>query len=127
MTFRVPANGSSGNSPPPLGEPAWDVALFYPAQGSWTESDYLELGTNRMVEFCDGAIEVLPTPTRIHQRIVRQVFLLLQAFFRPTHPVRYSSRRFPCACAPGSTENRTLSTCVQNGENTRASLMAPIW
>jgi len=63
-----------------LGEPPWDVALLYPLQGSWTERDYLELGTNRLVEFSDGCIEVLPMPTKLHQRIVRFVFLVLQEF-----------------------------------------------
>ncbi len=53
------------------GEPPWEIALLYPVQGSWTESDYLELGTNRLVEFADGCIEVLPTPTTLHQPIVR--------------------------------------------------------
>lgn len=101
MAFRVSANGSSGNSPPPLGEPAWDVALLYPVQGSWTESDYLELGTNRMVEFCDGAIEVLPVPTRIHQRIVRQVFLLLQAFVSAHAPGEVFFVPLPVRLRPG--------------------------
>ena len=61
---------SSASPPPPAprsnmpqpGEPPWDVALLYPLQGSWTEDDYLELGTNRLVEFSDGGIEVLPMP-----------------------------------------------------------------
>ena len=63
-----------------LGEPPWDVALLYPLQGSWTERDYLELGTNRLVEFSDGCIEVLPMPTKLHQQIVRFLFLLVQQF-----------------------------------------------
>jgi Uma2 family endonuclease len=62
------------------GEPAWEVALLYPLQGSWTEADYLGLGTNRLVEFSDGCIEVLPMPTKLHQRLVRSLFLLLQRF-----------------------------------------------
>jgi Uma2 family endonuclease len=56
------------------------VALLFPYQGSWTEDDYLELATNRLVEFSDGWIEVLPMPTKLHQRIVRNLFLLLQQF-----------------------------------------------
>ena len=67
------------------GTPAWDVALLFPLQGSWTESDYLELGTNRLVEFSDGSIEVLPMPTKLHQRIVRALFVLLQQFVS-AHP-----------------------------------------
>lgn len=79
---------SSASSLPPAspphtsqpGEPPWDVALLYPLQGSWTEDDYLELGTNHLVEFSDGCIEVLPMPTKLHQRLVRALFLLLQQF-----------------------------------------------
>jgi len=78
---------SSSTSPPiassevpQAGEPAWDIALLYPLQGSWTEDDYLGLGTNRLVEFSDGCIEVLPMPTKFHQRLVRALFLLLQQF-----------------------------------------------
>jgi Uma2 family endonuclease len=62
------------------GEPPWEIALLYPVQGSWTESDYLELGTNRLVEFSDGCIEVLPMPTKLHQQIVRFLVLLLHQF-----------------------------------------------
>ena len=40
-------------------EPAWDVALLFPTQGNWTEDDYLELDTNRLVEFSHGFVEVL--------------------------------------------------------------------
>ncbi len=62
------------------GEPPWDVALLYPLQGSWTERDYLDLGTNHLVEFSDGCIEVLPMPTKRHQQIVRYFFLALHQF-----------------------------------------------
>jgi Uma2 family endonuclease len=78
------ASASASQSPASrfsqLGEPPWDVALLYPLQGSWTERDYLELGTNRLVEFSDGCIEVLPMPTKLHQRIVRLLFLVLQEY-----------------------------------------------
>ena len=76
---------SSAPSPLPShsrqpGEPPWDGALLFPLQGSWTEDDYLQLGSSRLVEFSDGCIEVLPMPTKLHQRIVRFLFLLLQEF-----------------------------------------------
>jgi hypothetical protein len=45
------------------GDPAWPVALLFPLQGDWTEEDYLALDTNRMVEFVDGCLEILPMPT----------------------------------------------------------------
>src|SRR5262249_4860458 len=49
-------------------------------QGHWTEEEYLELATNRLVEFADGFVEVLPAPDLSHQWIVRYLFRLLDAF-----------------------------------------------
>lgn len=66
--------------PDAYAEPAWDVALLFPAQGTWTEDEYLELTTNRLVEFSHGQIEVLPMPTLIHQQIVGYLYLLLRTF-----------------------------------------------
>ena len=45
-------------------EPAWEVALLLPAQGAWSEDDYLWLTdhTRGLVELTDGHIEVLPLP-----------------------------------------------------------------
>lgn len=45
-------------------------------------TDYLTLtkSTNRLVEFDNGRIEVLPMPTEAHQFIVRFVFLALHSF-----------------------------------------------
>jgi Uma2 family endonuclease len=51
-----------------------------PAQGRWTEDEYLVLTDhrNRLVEFTDGFLEVLPMPTDKHQAILG---FLYQAFF----------------------------------------------
>lgn len=65
-----------------MGEPAWEVALIFPAQGAWSESDYLDLDTNHLVEFSDGKIEVLPMPSDKHQSIVFFLSVLLGAFAR---------------------------------------------
>src|SRR5688572_18691800 len=61
-------------------EPAWEVALLFPSQGDWTESDYLALDTNRLVELVDGKLEVLPMPSILHQRIVDYLHKVLQSF-----------------------------------------------
>lgn len=61
-------------------EPAWAVATLFPAQGSWSERDYLELPTNRLVELSDGLVEVLTELTRLHQRIVAFLYEALKAF-----------------------------------------------
>jgi Uma2 family endonuclease len=63
-------------------EPAWEVALLFPAQGEWSEDDYLWLTdhTRCLVEFTDGHIEVLPMSTDVHQRIVLFLYRALYAF-----------------------------------------------
>jgi Uma2 family endonuclease len=62
------------------GEPVWEIAELFPEQGSWTEQQYLALNTNRLVEFDNGTIEILPVPTKTHQRIVLFLFEVLKAF-----------------------------------------------
>jgi Uma2 family endonuclease len=63
-------------------EPAWEVALLFPAQGEWSEDDYLWLTdhTRRLAEFTDGHIEVLPMPTDAHQCMVLFLYRALYAF-----------------------------------------------
>ncbi len=61
------------------GEPAWEVAYLFPAQGDWTEAAYLALDTSRLVELSDGFLEVLPMPTILHQLIVEFLHGLLKA------------------------------------------------
>jgi Uma2 family endonuclease len=80
MTFATESSSFPSGRSSRSGEPPWDVALLFPLQGSWTEHDYLELSTNHLVELSDGCIEVLPMPTKLHQRIVRFLFLSLQQF-----------------------------------------------
>ncbi len=52
-----------------------------PKQGGWSVEAYLWLtdDTNRLVEYSDGAIEVLPMPTDKHQRILMYLYRLLYA------------------------------------------------
>jgi Uma2 family endonuclease len=63
-------------------EPAWEVALLFPSQGSWSESDYLDLDTKRLVELVDGKLEVLPMPSVLHQLIVEFLHDALKSFVR---------------------------------------------
>jgi Uma2 family endonuclease len=74
----------SSLSPPP--EPTWEVAHLFPPQGHWTESEFFELHSNRMVELADGRLEVLPMPTWLHQLIVDFLADLLKQQVR--HDVR---------------------------------------
>jgi Uma2 family endonuclease len=62
--------------------PSWEVAHLFPVQGRWSESDYLNLTehTNHLVELSDGYVEVLPMPTRRHQKIVLLLYRLIYEF-----------------------------------------------
>lgn len=55
-----------------------------PLQGLWTEEQYLRLTdqTNRFIEFTEGSVEVLPTPTRKHQAISRLLFLAFLTYIQ---------------------------------------------
>jgi Uma2 family endonuclease len=64
----------------PNGRPTWDVALLFPEQGNWSVEEYLALPGNRLVEYADGRLEVLPMPTTLHQWIVFHLCQLLDAF-----------------------------------------------
>jgi Uma2 family endonuclease len=75
-----------------------------PLQGLWTEEQYLRLTdqTNRLIEFTEGSVEVLPMPTRTHQAISRYLFLAFLAsvervggtvFYAPLR-VRVAPNRF---------------------------------
>lgn len=61
-------------------EPTWEIAHLFPAQGMWSEEEYLALETNHLIEFSDGRLEFLPMPTYWHQRLVRFLFLMLDGF-----------------------------------------------
>lgn len=55
-----------------------------PLQGLWTEEQYLKLtdSLQRLVEFTDGEIAVLPVPTDKHQALSQFLFLALVAFLQ---------------------------------------------
>jgi Uma2 family endonuclease len=60
--------------------PTWEIAHLFPAQGTWSEEEYLGLTGNRLVEFSDGYVEVLPMPTTSHQALVAYLYGLLHAY-----------------------------------------------
>ena len=61
-----------------------EISALLPPQGEWSEEDYLWLTnhTNRLVEFSDGRIEVLPMPTDQHQTILLYLYGLFLAFLQ---------------------------------------------
>ena len=54
-------------------------------QGCWSDDDYLWLTdhTRRLVEFTDGYLEILPVPSRGHQRILAFLYSTFHAFLVP--------------------------------------------
>jgi Uma2 family endonuclease len=61
------------------------LADVLPRQGAWDSEGYLWLTdrTNRLVEFAEGRIELLPVPTHEHQAILKYLFLAFHAFLHP--------------------------------------------
>jgi Uma2 family endonuclease len=61
------------------------LAEIMPPQGTWTDEQYLVLTdhTNRLIEFTDGCLEVLPAPTDRHQAILGFLFLMFFTFINP--------------------------------------------
>jgi len=66
-----------------LGGEETDVDLGV-LQGLWSVEQYLKLTdqTNRVLEFTDGVIEILPMPTQYHQAISKFLFLALLAYIQ---------------------------------------------
>ena len=54
-------------------------------QGYWSDDDYLWLTdrTRRLVELTDGYLEILPMPSRGHQRILAFLYSAFRAFLQP--------------------------------------------
>ncbi len=78
--------------------PEWKDVLeeILPRQGEWSEEEYLVLTDhrNRLVEFTDGLLEVLPMPTDKHQAILGFLYLAFLNFIEPRGgKVRFSPLR----------------------------------
>jgi Uma2 family endonuclease len=60
--------------------PAWEIATMFPAQGNWTEEEYLDLTdwSKRGIEYNNGVLEFLPMPTEEHQDIIAYLFDLIR-------------------------------------------------
>ncbi|MBV8127926.1 MAG: Uma2 family endonuclease [Planctomycetaceae bacterium] len=76
----------------------WKEVLeqILPPQGEWTEEEYLVLTDhrNRLVEFTDGFLEVLPMLTDKHQGILGFLYLAFFNFIEPQGgKVRFSPLR----------------------------------
>jgi Uma2 family endonuclease len=61
-------------------ELTWEIARLFPAQGDWSEEEYFALDSNHFIEYADGYLEFLPTPTIFHQLILQFLFKKLESF-----------------------------------------------
>ena len=103
---------------------------FAALQGLWSVEQYLKLTnqTNRLIEFTDGVIEVLPMPTKSLQAIFRVLFLTLLAVMqRIDGDVFYASSRVEAG--PGSFVSRTCSSSWAKMIHARRTSIGParIW
>ncbi|HNB53524.1 MAG TPA: Uma2 family endonuclease, partial [Anaerolineales bacterium] len=62
--------------------PTYEIAELFPAQGNWSEEEYLALDTNHLVEFSHGELEVLDMPSDFHQLILGRLFFAVSLFLR---------------------------------------------
>jgi Uma2 family endonuclease len=60
--------------------PERENAQTFPVRYPCTEEEYLALDSNRLLEFADGFLEVLPMPTTTHQQILAFLYNTLNAF-----------------------------------------------
>lgn len=59
--------------------PAWERAQVFPVRYPCTEDEYLSLDSQRLVEYADGFLEILPMPATQHQLILAFLFKALDA------------------------------------------------
>jgi Uma2 family endonuclease len=80
------ATSSQFTSNPPSAQ-EWKDLLeeILPRQGDWSEEAYLVLtdNRNRLVEYTDGFLEVLPMPTDKQQSVLQFLFLAFFGFAQP--------------------------------------------
>ena len=105
------ATGSEFTTELPASQDWRDVLVeLLPAQGSWSEEEYLVLTDHRSrpVEFTDGFLEVLPIRTDKHQSVLKFLFLAFFGFVEP----RVESNLPPYACefAKASIVSRIFSS-----------------
>ena len=96
-------------TPDKTAELTWEIARLFPAQGHWSEEEYLALDTNHLTEFSHGRMEVLPLPTFSHQRLVALLYRCSQDLSKSA--VWVSSCLPPCEfnSGKGNSESRISS------------------
>jgi Uma2 family endonuclease len=96
-------SASNANNKAPIdgASPMALTSTTIPPQGAWTEDAYLSLNTNRLVEFSNGYLELLPMPTFLHQLVVKYLFDLLDAFVSAHAPGETLFAPLPVRLWPG--------------------------
>ena len=103
-----------------------------PPQGEWTEEEYLVLTDhrNRLVEFTDGFLEVLPMPTDKHQSVLQFLFLAFSASCSPA-VARSISPRCGCEFGRASSVSPIFCCCFQPpiraGKTVSGSAPTSLW
>lgn len=113
---------ASSFAPAPSPSPEWKDLLkeILPRQGEWSEAQYLVLTehTNRLVEFTDGFLEIVPTPTDRHQAILEFLFLAFLALIKPKGgKVRFAPLRL--RIRPGKFREPDLLLLLSGGDPRR--------
>jgi Uma2 family endonuclease len=90
MKVLSPGNAMATATTPATAVPSaqeWKDTLeqILPPQGRWSEDEYLVLTDhrNRLVEFTDGFLEILPMPTDKHQSVLKFLVLAFYGFAEP--------------------------------------------
>ena len=89
MSLGLSMRGRTTESPPtaPTSQDALATLLrdVLPPQGAWSDEEYLWLTdhTSRLIEFSDGCVQTLPTPTSIHQLVLAFLFRLFDDHVMP--------------------------------------------
>lgn len=87
------------------GEPAWEVARLFPAQGNWTEADYdvLESRAEGFIELNNGVLEFPPMPDFVHQFLFEFLYDALRDYLRTSRtPGRVMPPPFPIKLTDGT-------------------------
>jgi Uma2 family endonuclease len=63
--------------------PEWQATQVFPVRYPCTEEEYLALDYNRLLEYSDGFLEVLPMPTIFHQLILSFLLRQMHDFVAP--------------------------------------------
>jgi Uma2 family endonuclease len=88
--------------PSKRGQPAWGLAMLFPAQGFWSEEEYLALDTNHIVELVNGHLEVHPMASLAHQMILKFLFRWFDDFVTAHKLGLVLFAPFPVRIVPGT-------------------------